>query len=104
MKMLEKEMPDILFLDLQLPVKDGRQCLQLIRADRRLDKLPVIMYTSLNDLQNIEYCFRKGSNIYAIKPNTIQELKVILHRILMIDWKKTNYYPPFEDFVLRGSA
>lgn len=104
MTMLNREVPDLLFLDLQLPRKGGRECLQQIRNDSRFDKLPVIVYTSLEDLNNIEYCFRHGANIYTLKPNTIRELKIILQRILTIDWKVATYYPPLADFVLRGEV
>lgn len=104
MEMLHREMPDMLFLDLRLPGKDGRQCLQLIRADRKFDKLPVIIYTCLDDLKNIQYCYQEGSSMYTVKPNTVTELRVILERIFTIDWSRTLYYPPFDQYVLRGSA
>lgn len=104
MAMLHRELPDILFLDLRLPGKDGKQCLHLIRADRRFDKLPVIIYSSLDDLENISYCYREGSNMFTVKPNSIGDLRVILQRIFTLDWKKNLYYPPLEEFVLRGSA
>lgn len=104
MEMLNRELPDMLFLDLRLPGKDGKQCLHLIRADRKFDKLPVIIYTSLDDLQNIQYCYQEGSNMYTVKPNSVNELREILQRIFTLDWKRTLYYPPLDQFVLRGSA
>lgn len=104
MNMLHRELPDMLFLDLRLPGKDGRQCLQLIRADRKFDKLPVIIYTSLDDLKNIQYCYQEGSNMYTVKPNSVTELKIILERIFTLDWKAALYYPPLDQFVLRGAS
>ena len=102
LKLLEEKIPDILFLDLLMPCKDGRECLREIRANRKYDKIPIIIYTSLSDLVNIEYCFREGSNLYAIKPNTVGELKAILERILTINWKKTLYFPQRSEFVLKA--
>jgi len=104
MDMLHRELPDMLFLDLRMPGLDGRQCLQMVRSDRKFDKLPVIVYTCLDDLKNIQYCYQEGSNMYLIKPNSISELKTILERIFTIDWKKALYYPPFDHFVLKGIA
>lgn len=104
MEMLGRELPDMLLLDLRMPCQDGKQCLQMIRRDRRYDRLPIIVYTSLDDLQNIQYCYQEGANMYAVKPNTIGELKVILERIFTIDWKKALYYPPFGQFVLKGMS
>lgn len=104
LKLLEEKVPDILFLDLVLPKKDGKQCLREIRANRRYDHLPIIVYTSLNDLANIEFCYREGSNLFTVKPNSISELKDVLERILSIDWKKALYFPPKSEFVIGTSA
>ncbi len=101
---LKKEMPDILFLDLNLPIIDGQQCLKEIRGNREYDALPVITYTSYDDLTNIEYCYREGSNLYVIKPSTIGDLKHILERILSIDWNKMNYFPSKSDFVIQSAS
>lgn len=99
-KLLDENNPDIVFLDLLMPCKDGRQCLREIRANRKYDAIPIIVYSSLNDLQNIEFCYREGSNMYAIKPHTLVELKTILEKIFSIDWKKVLYFPPRSMFVL----
>ena len=95
-----KKIPDILFLDLLMPCQDGHQCLRAIRANQKYDHLPVIIYSSLADLVNVEYCYREGSNLFVIKPTTIGELRDMLERILSIDWKKTLYYPTKAKFVL----
>lgn len=90
LKLLSNELPDILFLDLLMPCSDGKQCLREIRANKKYDNLPIIAYSSLNDFENIEYCYREGPNLYIIKPNSIADLKSALERILSIDWKR-NY-------------
>ena len=100
MKLLQEQIPDVLFLDLLMPCKDGRQCLLEIRSDRRYDSLPIIVYTALEDLETVEYCYRQGSNLFTIKPNSIEDLKEALNRILSIDWKKTMYFPPKSEFVV----
>ena len=101
-RLLNDKVPDILFLDLMLPGMDGRQCLKEIRANHRYDALPVIMYTSLNYMKEIEFCYREGANLYVVKPTGFADLKAILERILLIDWKKVMYYPPLSQFVVNG--
>lgn len=102
LKCLNDELPDILFLDLLMPCTDGKQCLKEIRANKKYDSLPIIVYSSLNDLNSVEYCYREGSNLYVIKPNSISDLKSILERILTIDWKRTMYFPQKSQFVVNA--
>jgi CheY-like chemotaxis protein len=102
MRLLNEKLPDILFLDLRMPIKDGHECLREIRADKRFDKLPIVIYSSLEDLRNIEFCFREGANLYAVKPSTLAELKTSLERVLNVNWKKMQYFPTFSQFVIRA--
>ena len=99
-RLLDEKHPDILFLDLHMPCKDGRQCLKEIRADRKYDTLPIVVYTSLHDLKNIELCYREGSNLYVFKPASLIDLKTVLEKIFSINWKKMLYFPPISEFVL----
>ena len=87
-----------------LPVPVEADCVEnfqqlLDHLDNRLPDF-IIVYSSLTDLQNIEFCYREGSNLYAIKPHTLTELKTILEKIFTIDWKKVLYFPPRSMFVL----
>lgn len=100
LKLLEENIPDILFLDILMPCMEGRDCLKTIRSKKEYDSMPIIMYTSMDDLKNIEFCYREGSNLFVVKPNSIAELKDALERILAIDWKKTLYFPPRSEFVI----
>ena len=102
MKMLNEEHPDLLFLDILMPCRDGRQCIKEIRADSKFDSLPVIVYSSLKDMETIEFCYRAGTNLYAVKPSSLKDVKLALERIFAVDWKKMLYYPPLSQFVIRG--
>jgi CheY-like chemotaxis protein len=100
LKLLDEKNPDIVFLDLLMPCKDGRTCLKEIRSNKKYDTVPIVVYSSLSDLKSIEFCYREGSNLYAIKPSTLQELKTVLEKIFSIDWKKMLYFPPRSKFVV----
>ena len=100
LKLLDEKNPDIVFLDLLMPCKDGRTCLKEIRANKKYDTIPIVVYSSLNDLKSIEFCYREGSNLYAVKPSTLQELKTVLEKVFSIDWKKMLYFPPRSKFVV----
>jgi CheY-like chemotaxis protein len=94
MRLLDEKHPDLLFLDLLMPCKDGRQCIREIRSNRKFDSLPIIVYSSMSDLESIEFCYREGTNLYARKPSSLSDLKSILEKIFSMDWKRMLYYPP----------
>jgi CheY-like chemotaxis protein len=100
MRMLQEQIPDILFLDLQMPLKSGQECLREIRQDRRYDQLPIIIYSSFSDPDNIEQCFREAANLYSIKPDSLRGLVDVIKRVLSVDWKKMGYFPGRADFVI----
>ncbi|HTF20087.1 MAG TPA: response regulator [Chryseolinea sp.] len=102
LKALDEQLPDILFLDIMMPTLTGTHCLRMLRSNRRFDGLPIIMYTSMTDIENVEFCFREGANLYVIKPSSFQELKQTLERILTINWKKAMYFPTRDSFVIQA--
>ncbi|WPQ66049.1 response regulator [Chitinophaga sancti] len=69
--------PNILFLDVFLPFKDGRSCLREIRAMSELKGLPIIMFSALQSDEVIESFYRDGANAYLVKPDTVRELSFI---------------------------
>ena len=100
LKLLDEKIPDLLFLDLLMPCRDGRTCIKEIRANAKYDTLPIIVYSSMRDVNNIQFCYREGGNLYVFKPSSLPELKDVLERILSIDWKNMMYYPPLSGFVI----
>lgn len=102
MRIINDKKPDILFLDLILPEKDGKACIAEIRQNARFDDLPIIVYSSLSDLANIEFCFRNGANLYVVKPSSYLEISKLIEQIFSVNWRKLNWYPAKDHFVLNG--
>lgn len=80
------KIPDILFLDLNMPCKDGLNCLKEIRANRKLSRLPVIVYSSSFQPNHIDYSYGYGANLYFTKPSSFFELIAGLSNIFKMDW------------------
>ena len=66
--------PSLILLDLNLIASDGREILQWIKHDESLCAIPVVVWTSSNDPQDIEICFQQGANSYMLKPMNIDKL------------------------------
>jgi two-component system, chemotaxis family, response regulator Rcp1 len=60
--------PDLILLDLNLPRKDGREVLQIIKADQQLRRIPVVVLTTSQAEQDIVQAYNLHANCYISKP------------------------------------
>jgi DNA-binding response OmpR family regulator len=97
---LKKNIPDLLFLDIQMPCRDGMDCIREIRQNKRYDSMPVILLTSLSHTEMVESSYRIGANFFIAKTAAINELADKIRRILSIDWKSNMVYPTLEQYVV----
>ncbi|MFD2036706.1 response regulator [Belliella marina] len=79
--------PHILFLDINLPKKNGMECLKEIRKKEKLKELSIAMYSSSTDQRNIEEAFVCGANIYITKPSKLENLHKALVKVLTVNWQ-----------------
>jgi CheY-like chemotaxis protein len=103
MRYLSKEMlPDMIFLDLNMPIKNGLECLKEIRADKKLDWLPVIIYTTSDNPRDIDACFDLKANLYVVKPTSFESIIKTLKKVINMDFKKQGF-PSKESFLLQSA-
>lgn len=79
-------LPDFILLDLNMPEKNGKECLQEIRKHTRFNDIPVIIYSTSSSHKDIEDTYAMGANLYITKPNSFSGLKATVKSILEIDW------------------
>ena len=60
--------PDIVLLDLHLPLKNGRAVLAEMKQDKELKRIPVVILTSSEADDDIAQCYELGANSYVTKP------------------------------------
>ena len=81
-KLLAKiPIPDAIFLDLNMPIKTGKQCLEEIRNKEEFDDVPVVMLSTSNLESEIDFCLNNGAHHYFVKPNSYAGLKSIVESI-----------------------
>lgn len=89
---IPKEMPDLIFLDLNMPGKDGRELLGEIKASS-YSSIPIIILSSSTALSDICHCYRGAASSYFSKPMSFRELKDLVRRICDF-WKDAQLCRP----------
>ena len=80
-------LPHLVFLDLNMPRKNGMQCLKEIRSNHKLKELSIAVYSTSALEKDIEDTFINGANVYIKKPNDFEVLKNILAKVITINWQ-----------------
>lgn len=85
MTSIGRKKPDLILLDYEMPVCDGRMTLEMIRADEDLQDIPVLFLTAVNDRENVEAVLKLKPAGYLLKPpvkgRLFEEIRRILDRI-----------------------
>ena len=95
------ELPHMLFLDINMPRKNGFECLAEIRQHEDLKSLPVIIYSTSNDTALIKRMHNAGANLYLSKPNNFGNLQANIKKAIVKDWEIQAPYSSLQEFVLK---
>jgi CheY-like chemotaxis protein len=80
--MAEKNDPDIILMDIQMPVMDGLESIRRLRADPRFATTPIIALTALAMPGDRERCIQAGANEYLSKPVSLKGLLKTIGKLL----------------------
>ncbi|MBQ0908218.1 response regulator [Flavobacterium sp. F-328] len=80
-------LPNVLFLDLNMPKKNGVECLLEIKQNEKLNDIAIAIYSTSSSEEHIEETFVNGANIYIKKPSDFEDLKKILSEVVTINWQ-----------------
>lgn len=86
-------LPDLLFLDLNMPRKNGLDCLKEIRQNEALNHIAIVIYSTSSTEKDIEETFLNGANVYLKKPSEYKLLKEALNKIVTTAFQFQS--PPF---------
>jgi CheY-like chemotaxis protein len=73
--------PDIILLDLNLPKKDGREVLSVIKSDDQLKHIPVVVLTTSKAEEDVVRSYNLHANCYVTKPVDLEKFISVVHAI-----------------------
>lgn len=89
-------LPDVIALDIRMPLMSGFQVLEQIRSSHRFSGIPVIMFSNSTYMEDIRQAHRLGANSYCVKPGGMAEYKQLFFEIYnsWLNSEAPNYWPP----------
>ncbi|MBP0017467.1 MAG: response regulator [Cyanobacteria bacterium SBLK] len=84
--------PSAILLDLNLPGLDGRELLEQLKQDESFKAIPIIIFTTSSNPEDIEWCYQRGANGYLIKPVNSLELQKTIRGFVEY-WLEINVPP-----------
>jgi CheY-like chemotaxis protein len=98
------KLPDVLFLDLNMPRKNGFATLGAIKRCRELQNLPVIIITTASSQEMIKIVFRDAAHYYICKPADFLQLKKVIYEALTLITQKNIPLPTEGNFIITGDS
>ena len=97
----ESILPNIIFLDLNMPLKSGIECLKEIKNEPRFKDIVIAIYSTSSSEEDIENTFVLGANIYIKKPSNFGKLKEVLSEVVTLNWQYITSGLNKDNFLLR---
>lgn len=70
--------PDVIFLDINMPVMNGWECLEMLKKHPSHRNIPVIIYSTSTAKQDVQKAYSLGATAFLAKPEDFRELTKIL--------------------------
>lgn len=92
--------PDLVFLDLNMPLKNGLNCLKDIFNHDLLPGTPIVIYSTSNNIKDIDEAYKHNAALYIVKPSSFKVLTEIIKCTITTLEKPASQRVPKSNFVL----
>lgn len=93
--------PHLIFLDINMPLKDGFECLKEIRSNSKFDHVPVFMFSTHESSTVLDKTYYMGANLYIPKFFFFTQQNEVIKRLFEVHWKDYVQKVPRENFLWR---
>lgn len=91
---------NLILLDINMPIKNGLQCLKEIKTNVNYQHIPVIIFTVSLREKDIEEAFKNYAHYYVVKPYARINFNQTIGKLFSIDWSKPQPQPSKDNFVI----
>jgi CheY-like chemotaxis protein len=90
--------PDLIFLDLNMPRKNGFECLGEIRHTEKFKDIPIVIFSTSDGSEAVKMTYEMGASIYVQKPYSFKSLTRAILKVLSLDMKAGSKQPEFDNY------
>lgn len=80
-------LPEMIFLDLNMPYKNGFECLREIRGNEKWNSIKIFVLSTSAQPQHIEDAYKGGADLYLSKPTSYTQFKNMVEKCLVNNWE-----------------
>ena len=80
-------LPEMIFLDLNMPYKNGFECLSEIRGNEKWNSIKIFVLSTSTRPQHIEDSYKGGADLYLAKPTSYTQFKNMIEKCLVNNWE-----------------
>lgn len=92
--------PGIIFLDINMPLKNGLECLDEIKQAKKYENVSVVIFSTSCQQETIDSVYEKGADYYICKPDSFQKLKKLLAKLFSLKLDHIYSRPSRKDFLI----
>ncbi len=90
LQLLATQKPELVFLDLKMPSKNGIECLKEIRRNPNLKDLPIVVYSCSSKMADIQKSYVHKADLYMVKPFNTEHLENALKSVFNLDQRENS--------------
>ena len=79
--------PDLIFLDINMPYKDGLESLKDIRNNPVFNNLRIVIYSTSKIHDMVKACYNAGADLFVVKPEDFDGMVKVVHKVCTKDWE-----------------
>jgi len=94
--------PETIFMDLNMPIMSGKDCLLHLRANENIEDINIVIYSTSFDSKTIDFLFENGANYYIRKPGDFKALKEIIQKTIKLTTNNNQKSRTRDQFVINS--